>query len=507
MRLSASDLYTYYRPSQCDLRVHLRHKGIPEECPGPLEQVLFRLAVRHEKAHLATLPEVLDLSALEREESYSRTAEAVRARAPAIYQGALRARATLNGIPCDIVGEPDFLIKVGEGYVIRDSKLSKRIDHKDHPEIICQLQLYGWLYQQTFRQAPLGLEVHSGSGDIIPIEYDKGKEALRVLAKILNVKQAEQESYSPVGWSKCTGCGFHGRCWDRAKVARDVALVNGVDQGLTRTLRVMNIGTYEQLMTLKESRLAEIERPWGDRMRKVGNRAARMILKQARALATGAEETLHAPAVPRHSNYVVLDLEGLPPYLGELDKVYLWGVRVYGERPGPYQAAVARLGVDGDRQGWQDFLRIARGIFEEYGDVPFTHWSQYEKTKVDVYLDTYGDTPDGTAARVRRNLLDLFAITREALVLPLPSYSLKVVERYIGFKRRLPEANGEWAIARYVEAIETKSPEARGEAMNEIRAYNEEDLEATWAVLQWLRAKKIPSQTPAPDMAYEGRGG
>ncbi len=38
---------------------------------------------------------------------------------------------------------------------------------------------------------------------------------------------------------------------------------------------------------------------------------------------------------------------------------------------------------------------------------------------------------------------------------PEPSYSLKVVERRVGFKRRLDEYGGDWSITRYIEATET----------------------------------------------------
>lgn len=185
----------------------------------------------------------------------------------------------------------------------------------------------------------------------------------------------------------------------------------------------------------------------------------------------------------------MFDLEGLPPQLDELEKVYLWGLQVYGQHPGPYQAATAGLGPDGDRKGWEDFLQLAGNIFTEYGDVPFVHWSHYERTKLDLYIARFGDQ-NGVADRVRRNLLDLLPITQQALVLPLPSYSLKVIEKYIGFQRSMPEANGEWAMAKYIEAIETEDEREREHLMASIRAYNEEDLKAMWAVFLWLRNKK-----------------
>ena len=83
----------------------------------------------------------------------------------------------------------------------------------------------------------------------------------------------------------------------------------------------------------------------------------------------------------------------------------------------------------------------------------------------------------------------MLPITQKSIALPLPSYSLKVVEQYVGFQRQLEEYGGEWAMAKYIEAVETEDPAARAEVMDQILAYNKEDLEATWAVLEWLRAK------------------
>lgn len=41
-----------------------------------------------------------------------------------------------------------------------------------------------------------------------------------------------------------------------------------------------------------------------------------------------------------------------------------------------------------------------------------------------------------------------------------------------------------------VEATETEDQKQRNELMDQILAYNREDLEATWAVLKWLRSKR-----------------
>lgn len=488
VRVTPTDFYAYHRPSECDLRIYLRHKGEREDPPGPYEEVLWRLAERHELAHLGTFPTVLDLSAGAREERERRTQEAVSQGAPVIYQAVLRATTAIRGSKVEVIGDPDFLINESGRYLIRDSKISRRINEKDHPEILRQLELYGWLYEQVFGTVPLRLEVHRGTGDLVEIPYDGGRAALELVHEILCLKQASTEPYSPVGWTKCGGCGFYSRCWPRAERGRDVALVSGVDQGLARALHRDGLPTMEDLLSrFDEGQLAEYQRPWGKGSQRVGKRAA-AILRNARALASGTEIYLEPPDLPASRNYAMFDLEGLPPQLDELEKVYLWGLQVYGERPSGYQGSTAGFGVDGDRQGWEDFLAVAKGIFEQYGDLPFVHWHHYERVRLDMYVERFGDR-DGIAARVHRNLLDLLPITQRALALPLPSYSLKVVERYVGFKRTREETDGEWAMASYIEATETENTKQREAIMGEILAYNQEDLAGTCAVLKWLEGK------------------
>jgi predicted RecB family nuclease len=138
----------------------------------------------------------------------------------------------------------------------------------------------------------------------------------------------------------------------------------------------------------------------------------------------------------------MLDLEGLPPQFDELDKLYLWGMQVYGQNPSKFMPVLAGFGTDGDRQGWEQFLSFADQIFKQYGDIPFVHWHHYETTKIKSYRDRYGDRY-GIAQRVLDNCLDLRPVTKKTLVLPVYSYGLKVIEQYAGFKRTMEEYGGD----------------------------------------------------------------
>lgn len=496
MRLSASDIISLYRPTLCALRMYLREHCVPEAEPDVFEEILRKLGERREQEHLATLGRYEDMSAVPPNARVQRTMDAVRNQVAVVYQGELASEATLDGASITVIGRPDFLIWDGDGYLVRDSKLSRKVDDKHHVEIALQLQLYGWLFERLVGKPPKRLQVHAGGGDIIEVAYDGGTAALAELTRILEVKRLGAEPYEPLGWTKCSGgCGYYDRCWQHAEARQDVSLVMDVDQGLARALNGIGITSAEQLLTSFDAKqLSEFKRPWGKGEQRVGKKAEK-ILMYADVLCSGKERKIGSAAVPLLDNYVMFDLEGMPPYLDELEKIYLWGMQVYGERPSEFIGVTAGFGVDGDREGWEAFLAAARKVFAEYGDIPFVHWHHYERVHIEQYIDRYGDR-DNIAARVLTNLLDLLPITKSAVALPLPSYSLKVVEEYIGFKRTQDEYGGSWAMAQFILATETQDVGERNQRMGEILKYNEEDLAATWAVFEWLRSKTTGARIP-----------
>ncbi len=489
MRMIASDFMTYYRPSRCEMRVVLRHRGEKEAEPSAFDQVLNRLGIQHEKQHLKTLGAYVDLSDVSFDVRVQKTLEAITSRVAVIYQPAFQVSTTISGTIVEIVGMPDFLIFDGNGYVIRDSKMSRRIDEDNHPEILLQVGLYGWLFTIACGSRPKAIQIHSGTNEIVDIPYDGGTSALTMLERLLALKQLKQEEYEPVGWSKCGGCGFHERCREKAEAASDVALVPDIDQSLAKALHAIGVCTRKELLTRFDvGSLSEFKKQVGTRQQKVGKRAERIILF-AEAMETKQEKVLAVPAIHSFPNYVMFDLEGMPPQCDELAKIYLWGAQVYGANPSGFMPSVAGFGEHGDEQGWRIFLANAKRISQRYGDVPFVHWAAYEKTYLTEYIKRYGDE-DGIAARVKANLLDLLPITRDSVVLPIPSFSLKVIEKYVGFKRTQEEYGGEFSMAKFIEATETSDEAKRQELMSEILKYNSEDLEATWAVLQWLKSKR-----------------
>jgi predicted RecB family nuclease len=472
----ASEFHFYYQLKRCALRVYLREQGISEQEADAYHELLKRLGLFHERRHLASMGAYFDASGSE-----ANTRTAVTAGHHVIYQPFMRVVSSELG---EIIGQPDFFILQENGYEIRDCKLSRRFSEEEHPEIFRQLELYGWLFEQTFDRKPSALRAYMGDSELREVPYYPA-HALQVLTEIQRIKGMDSEPYDPVGWSKCRDCAFHEFCWNRAKERKDVAMLPDVDQSLARTLHAEEIDNYEQIVArYNVDSLAELKKPAGNKMRRVGQAAATILL-QAESFISEKLILARPVSVKRTSTLVMFDVEGIPPHLDYSEQTYLWGLKTFGDNAGEYTPAIAGFGANGDRDGWSKFLENCRSIFNRLGDIPFVHWTSYEKTQVTKYLDKFGDV-DGIGSKVIANLSDLHKVVDGSVILPVPTYGLKVIERVAGYERKLEDAGGKWSMAKYIEAIETGDPAMAHALIEEIATYNEEDLDALWAVYCWL---------------------
>ena len=179
MNLSATDIYSLQRPSRCGLRVYLIAKGEPAAPPGELDLKLREMGIAHEKEHLETLGEYAQPVGATLEAKAADTRRLVEERTPVIYQPVLMADATGELAGNRIVGVPDLLIRQGSEYRIRDVKLARKVGNGHHLEIVAQVGVYGWLFQQSFGVPAAALEVAVGDGSVTELPDDGGAAALQ----------------------------------------------------------------------------------------------------------------------------------------------------------------------------------------------------------------------------------------------------------------------------------------------------------------------------------------
>ncbi len=479
--ITADDIFAFYRPSLCRRRIFLRANR-PELAapPSDYDRLVMQMGQEHEVAHLSSLPPATKprYRPGNLKTGADATCALVEGGVGVIYQGVL-----LSDV-AGLAGIPDFLIRSGDSYIIRDAKLALNLDK--HPEIPAQLSLYARAFADSFRVAPACTEVVRGNGEVVEV-VDVDVAALA--GEIAALKNASEDPDEAVVWSNCQECAFFGHCWGEAEEQHDPSVIYGIDRGMRNALVSIGVDTYDKLAEMPVAELAILQRSWGKGSRKVGSALAGKVQHQVKCVLNGRVAILQKPEMPTDGPCIWFDIEADPHDEGLENKVYLWGcLRDFRDgTQGGYWGVLADTGDEGDKQAWFGFLAHCHQVLSELGDVPFVHYSPYERTWVRKYAERWGDV-DGAAARVQSLLWDMQkkAITG-SVCLPVPSYGLKAVEKCAGFERTQADYGGLWSIVRYREWLEASSDEDRRLMGEEILRYNREDCEAMRRILDWVR--------------------
>jgi len=74
------------------------------------------------------------------------------------------------------------------------------------------LQLYGWLFESTFKLKPSRLEVYQGDKTIKGFEYSGGDIVLKEIHDIFSILNLDKPPYSEIEFLKCDDCDFVELC-------------------------------------------------------------------------------------------------------------------------------------------------------------------------------------------------------------------------------------------------------------------------------------------------------
>lgn len=490
MKLSAADFYTYFRPSRCQRRVHLIHHPPEQLETGELDQFYARAqeADFHvERYYYKRLQHPLDLSSLSDKERRHETLNAIMRQEAVIYKPLLSHTWRHRGKRYTLEAAPDFLIWDEDGYNLLHCRMGKKINRENHPDIYWISQFNAWVYKRLFGEWPREIQVGNSTGNILTLPPPSKKSLESLLDQLISWRQSEELPYHPVSWTKCQNCFFRDYCWELAEAKQDIALIPNLEASLLLALRDSGLLTVQDLFDHHNvDSLAAFTWEESHNPRKVGHKKAQGMLHMAESLLTQKPILTRQPHLPQTRQWIMFDVEGVPARPGQPEKVYLWGMYLMGDESRNLQQMSQTLNRQADRDNWFRFLERAQEIFETYGDVPFIHWGSFEPYCIKLYTKRFGDR-HGVAKRIHKNLLDFFELLKKTVVIPLPSYSLKVIEKYVGFERPDQDTGGYWSVVHYLKSVSTKNKEKREEILEQLRAYNCADLEAMWHVLQWFQ--------------------
>lgn len=486
---SPSHFRDLFQPNYCERRIWLAVNKPDLAIPDiDFIQMIQEKGIVAEEAHVKTIGtfETPEYPQFEFYTGFEETLKMIKSKVPVIYQGVLISNNK------QWMAVPDLLIldKKTKKYTLRDVKLAKNLDA--HPEIDMGMGLCGLIAREVLGYEPI-IEVMKGDGELMsPYLVPERNKVLGCIELIEKLRMLPDEPLEMSGWSKCNPCEFFNYCWSEAWEGRHVCTISGIEQGMSKALVARKINTWETLLK-KSDDIADVAFQRGSQTQRIGATRADKILRQARSLSKSKHEKIATLTLP--NNYspgerpiVIFDVENNMPIFEELDipvDVYLWGLMTVTSKGTKQELIIAPNGPKADQKGWQMFLSTMSKIFERYGDIPIVHFSSHEKTKVSNYINIFGDS-HSTGQRVLDNLWDLYRAIINCVILPVPSYGLKELEKFVGFERTQEEYGGAWSIVRYNRYLEAPTQKEADRILDEIRVYNGEDLKATYEVYKWV---------------------
>ncbi|WP_240518703.1 TM0106 family RecB-like putative nuclease [Leptolyngbya sp. BC1307] len=395
-----------------------------------------------------------------------------------IYRGVLTAQG-----PGDVRyrSEPDVLVKrAGESwlgdwyYVPYNVKLGKK--PKPEYQLVAAFAAYvlaevqgvwpetAWLLLKE-KQYAVTL------GRYVPKLQDALDDCLEAQSGVLTAANPPEVFISR---SRCDMCPWLGHCYQEAKAQNHLSLLPGVTKKRYPTLVEMGITTVEALASAQPSHLAyslDVEQMVTEKMI---FQAQANWTEKAIARLHKSRFPLTPSDVPTTDIELYFDIEAAP----DKDLIYLHGVLVVNNRTQEetFHALVAEA-PEHEETAWFEFLALV----DSYPNAPIYHFCPYEAQTVSRLSELYGDGGVNIDHLLNR-FVDIHKRVVEAVALPVESYALKHLARWMGFEWRDEDANGAQSICWYDDWLTTGDRTY----LDTILRYNEDDCQATYRVKDWL---------------------
>jgi predicted RecB family nuclease len=382
---------------------------------------------------------------------------------------------TLVSCPDVLVKEPGHSIFGDWRYVPTEIKLGKRpkLDYQItatfHAYLLATVQgawpETSWLVLRQRGAYPIDLV------ELLP-------KMQLILDGCIETLLAEHEPEVFIAHNRCDLCHWFSHCYSTAKADNHLSLLPGVTPSRYIHLQMLQLTTVESLADIPPRQLESLPG--------FGTQVAYKLVRQAQS--TLQNEALPRPFDPDATPNPLLTLEELPTADVELyfdieaapeqNLVYLHGVLVV-DRMAQTETFHPLLADRPEDEGmiWEQFLDLVW----HYSTAPIFHFCPYEVQTVKRLAEYYG-TPYHRVEPLLGRFVDLHERVTRVATLPVESYALKPIARWLGFNWRDQDANGAQSIYWYAQWLATGDRAY----LNAILRYNEDDCRATYRVKDWL---------------------
>jgi uncharacterized protein len=299
-----------------------------------------------------------------------------------------------------------------------------------------------------------------------------------VLAECIETLLLHQEPEVFISRQKCSLCRWYSSCYAIAQSQQHLSLLPGVTPTRYRDLQALGVTTVESLATATISTLEPAIR----------SEIASVLVQQAQSTVQNrpilrprgfADEKTPSPftapnALSTASVELYFDIEAEP----ELQLDYLLGILII-DRATHTQTFHPLLAEHPGNEAsiWEQFLDLV----SLYPNAPIFHFSDYEAETVKRLAKLY-NTPPWQLKSLLSRFVDVHQQVMNTVTLPVESYSLKHLARWLGFEWRDPGITGSQCVCLYDQWLKTGDRSL----LDVILRYNEDDCRATYQLKNWL---------------------
>ena len=437
------------------------------------------------------------------EAAAARTSEAMRRGVDIVYQG------RLQDDDGRWSGYPDFLVRVdapsalgGWSYEVLDTKLARIAKG----EALLQLLLYSDLLAQVQGTRPEWMHLALGGNDgpreasFRVVEYSAYYRAVR---RRFEAHAAVPPETYPEPVEHCALCDWKQGCADRRRADDHLSLVAGITRNQRRKLVDRGVTTMADLGALDLTAFLPLDGVGHDALFRIREQAriqdqGRREGRRIRELITPVEEDKGLAALPEPSpGDLFFDLEG-DAFAMDGGLEYLFGA---ADRHGGYDGRWA-LDQPAEKRAFEQFIDRVVARWREHPGFHIYHYGAYETTAVKRLMSRYATREEEVDRLLRgRVFVDLHRVVRQGLRASVEGYSIKRLEPFYGFVRRVDLTAATRALVRFEAALESGDADGTPNALRAgIEGYNRDDCLSTLRLAAWLEElrRDLPALTGQP---------
>ncbi|RUR85780.1 TM0106 family RecB-like putative nuclease [Chlorogloeopsis fritschii PCC 9212] len=298
---------------------------------------------------------------------------------------------------------------------------------------------------------------------------------------------------------RCNLCHWYSSCYAIAQSQKHLSLVPGITPVRYTQLQALGITTVESLAQANPTALENLPGFDSEVACKLVLQAQSVLQNRPLILPYLPDSLYHStipamrddlqshsheqrllPTLSTQNNKfttpieLYFDIEAQP----DLNLDYLLGILVVDRQANTedFYSLLAEKPED-EELIWQQFL----DLMWQYPDAPIYHFCVYESDAVKRLAKLYR-TSHASVQPILNRFVDIYEKLTQSVALPVESYALKAIARWLGFEWRDPEASGAKCIYWYDRWLKTGDRSL----LEVIQRYNEDDCRATRSVKDWL---------------------